>query len=232
MSALPAPKPVPPPGLEPPRRSLAAVFILGANVITLAMAIMLEWSLGSLLWPYWAQSLVIGFFARRRILALQRFSTEGFRINDRPVLPTPDTQRSTANFFALHYGFFHLVYTVFLLTMATPRAQDLPWLTVSLVGFVLSHERSFREHVARDLAGTPNIGTLMFLPYARIVPMHVIIISGALWEEVASALGLAAFAALKTAADLVMHTVEHRVLAKGSPGFEMTIGGGSGGAEV
>ena len=227
MSAAPAPAPMAPPGLEPPRRSLAALFILGANAMTLAMAIALDWTLGSLLWPYWAQSLVIGFFARRRILTLQRFSTEGFRINDQPVLPTPATKRTTANFFALHYGFFHLVYTVFLLVMAWPRAQDLPWLAVALVSFMLSHERSFREHVARDLAGTPNIGTLMFLPYARIVPMHVIIISGAVWGE-GSQLGLAAFATLKTVADLVMHTVEHRVLAKGGPSFNVGIGGGGG----
>ena len=37
--------------------------------------------------------------------------------------------------------------------------------------FVQSHRASHREHVAADLAGTPKLGTLMMLPYARIVPM-------------------------------------------------------------
>ena len=207
----------PAPGFPPPQRSRATLAIVGANAMTLIMAVVLDWTLGSLLWPYWLQSLVIGFFARHRILALQRFSTEGFLVNDRPVLPTPETKRSTANFFALHYGFFHLVYTVFLIAMATPRAQDLPFFTVALVGFILSHQRSFREHVAQDLAGTPNIGTLMFLPYARIVPMHLVIVAGAVWAGRASTLALVAFVALKTVADLTMHTVEHRVLAGPAP---------------
>jgi Family of unknown function (DUF6498) len=204
----------PAPGAAPPPvRWSAALGIVAANGLTLAMAVAFEWPLGSLLWPYWLQSLVIGFFARQRILALQRFSTEGFRINDRAVLPTPETRRSTANFFALHYGFFHVVYIVFLLALALPRAADLPWFTVALVGFVLSHQRSFRENVAQDLAGTPNIGTLMFLPYARIVPMHLVIVAGALWVARAAPLAVAAFVVVKTIADLAMHAVEHRVLA-------------------
>jgi hypothetical protein len=210
----------PPPGPQP-RRSRAAAAIVAANAMTLVMGVVLQWSLGSLIWPYWLQSLVIGFFARRRILALQSFSTEGFYVNDRPVLPTPETRRSTANFFALHYGFFHAVYVVFLVALAPPRAQDLPWFAVALVSFVLGHERSFREHVARDLAGRPNIGTLMFLPYARIVPMHLIIIGGVLWVGAASSRALALFVALKTGADLLMHSVEHRVL--GGSGAHLTV---------
>ncbi|MFC5579293.1 hypothetical protein ACFPOA_14865 [Lysobacter niabensis] len=46
-----------------------------------------------MLWPYWCQSLVIGWFARKRILALAKFSTEGFRINDESAQPDPQTRR-------------------------------------------------------------------------------------------------------------------------------------------
>jgi hypothetical protein len=228
MSAA-SPAPLPPAGPEPQPHS-AALAILSANALTLIMAVLLEWTLASLLWPYWLQSVVIGVFARRRILALQRFSTEGFLVNDQPVLLTPETKRSTANFFALHYGFFHLIYAVFLMVMATPRLQDLPWFAVALVSFTLSHERSFRENVARDLSGRPNIGTLTFLPYARIVPMHLIIVGGAMWHGGASALGLSIFAALKTGADLVMHSVEHRVMRKNTA-ITMRIGGGGEGGD-
>jgi len=68
--------------------------------------------------------------------------------------------------------------------------------------------------VAQDLAGTPNIGTLMFLPYARIVPMHLVIVAGAVWTGRASGLALASFVALKTGADLIMHRAEHRMLRR------------------
>ena len=226
MSADPLPPPSAPPALEPRARSRAVLAIVGANAMTLAMAVALDWTLASLLWPFWLQSVVIGFFSWRRILALRRFSTEGFLVNDQPVLPTPETRRHTAVFFLLHYGFFHAIYAVFLLVMAWPRAQDLPWIALALVSFVLGHERSFREHVERDLAGRPNIGTLMFLPYARVVPMHLVILAGAWWYERTTLPALVIFVALKTGADVLMHRAEHRVLARGST---MTVSIGSGG---
>ena len=148
------------------------------------------------------------------MLALRRFSTEGLKMNNQAVDPTPDTQRRMAVFFVIHYGFFHFGYAVFLMVLARFRLADLPWIALAVIGFVLSHERSFRENLARDLAGCPNIGTLMFLPYARVVPMHLVIIAGAGFIGGSSKIVLIGFAALKTGADLLMHHVEHRVLAK------------------
>jgi hypothetical protein len=78
--------------------------LLLANGATLAAALLLEWDAGWLLWPYWIQSVVIGWYARRRMLALVRFSTEGFTSNGRRVPEDESGKRSTANFFALHYG--------------------------------------------------------------------------------------------------------------------------------
>jgi hypothetical protein len=52
-----------------------------------------------------------------------------------------------------------------------------------------------------------NIGSLMFMPYVRIVPMHLMAASGA----VVSAGPLIIFLLLKTVADLAMHTIKHRV---------------------
>jgi hypothetical protein len=211
------------PSPGPRRTSLATASIVGANLATLALALYQGWALGSLLWPYWLQSIVIGFFARRRLLALRRFSTEGFTINDQAVPPNDATKRSTANFFALHYGFFHVGYAVFLLVLAPPRTADLPWLGLAGVLFAFSHARSFAEHVARDLAGRANIGTLMFLPYARIVPMHLVIVLGAVWLKKASGWGLLLFVALKTAADVLMHRYEHRRFEKGGPAASFSI---------
>lgn len=92
------------------------------NVATIMLAIALGWPATTLMWPYWVQSVVIGYFSRKRMLALSRFSTEGLTVNDRPVEPTPATQRYTANFFALHYGFFHAGYLVFLIARTSGLA--------------------------------------------------------------------------------------------------------------
>jgi hypothetical protein len=83
------------------------------------------------------------------------------------------------------------------------------WLVATFVGFMVSHGQSHREHVDSDLRHTRNIGALMFIPYLRIIPMHLTIIFGAL---LGNGGGVLLFGALKTAADVAMHKVEHRML--------------------
>lgn len=175
-----------------------------------------------LMWPYWIQSVVIGYYAMRRIQKLEQFTTDNFKINGAEVDPTPQTRRKVWTFFMLHYGFFHLVYFMFLGAFSStgvmgeamaPPAEENPWAPLwfgaTLVGFLMSHGESHREHVAADLRGRPNIGTLMFVPYIRILPMHLTIIFGAM---LGGTVGLLLFAGLKTVADVAMHKVEHRLL--------------------
>ena len=211
--------------------------IIATNVATIFAALIFDWGLGQLLWPYWIQSVIIGYYARRRILMLQDYCTEGFKINNRAVEPTPETRNSTANFFALHFGGFHVGYLVFLITFAvtvdpsgyvaitdansgkvhqlhvghTDAIDVLIYLALG-IGFWLTHRASHREHVKADLSRTPNIGSLMFLPYLRIIPMHLTIIFGAV---LGGGSALFFFAALKTAADVAMHRIEHRWLQDG-----------------
>jgi hypothetical protein len=224
-----------PSAYEPPG-DRAVWGILFTNVLVIAGAMVSEGGLLLLLWPYWCQSVVIGLYARRRILALRNFSTDGFKINDQEVDATPATARKTGNFFAIHYGFFHFSYAVFLLAftamggesgvvpmtientgevvevpMGVVGGWDALWIAALAFSFWQSHRGSHREHVDADLRGNPNIGTLMLLPYARIIPMHLTIILGAFLGGAGSIL---LFGSLKTAADVVMHKVEHRMLQR------------------
>jgi hypothetical protein len=119
--------------------------LIVTNVSTLGLALFFQWPLGLLMWPYYFQSLIIGWFSRERILALQSFTTDGFTINNQSVEPTPATQRSTANFFALHYGIFHLAYFFFLLQSARGLSA-LDWLGIATaaVAFAWNHRNSAR----------------------------------------------------------------------------------------
>ena len=191
--------------------------IIVSNVLAMIVAIALDWDVRELLWPYFIQSVVIGFYARRRMLALRDFSTEGFSSGNQPLQPTVETQKSTANFFAVHYGFFHFVYFVFLFQGSTdsghPPTQIDGLMAVALgLAFLLTHGRSHREHVAADLATKPNLGALMFMPYLRIIPMHLVILFGAARGGGAGTVIL--FSVLKTLADVGMHKFEHRQLQK------------------
>jgi len=208
--------------------------ILATNAATLVVAVVQQWSVLELMWPFWMQSVIIGYYARRRILALEQFSTEGLTMNDRPVAETPESKRSVANFFALHYGGFHAAYLMFLLmagsgadaagfvevtnesTGAVSAFQagrlhvlDLLAYLVLAFAFWRSHRASHLEHVAADLDGRPNLGTLMFMPYARVIPMHLTIV---LAVPLGAGNTLWLFVLLKTGADVAMHKLEHHLL--------------------
>jgi len=185
------------------------VFLLLSNLLTIVLAVVQQWDVYTLMWIYWGQSVVIGYFNVHRILDLREFSTEGFRINNRAVAPTRKTQRQTAAFFAVHYGFFHLFYLVFLVTHPGPRGVfTIAGIVLCILAFYFNHRFSYYYNRERELEGVPNIGNIMFFPYARILPMHLTIILGGL-SHGDNRLALLIFLLLKSAADVVMHLVEH-----------------------
>jgi hypothetical protein len=194
------------------RQDRSVLALLAANVAALAIAWALKMSLRDLMLVYWIQSVIIGVTSCIRILRLERFDTDGFRINNQAVEETPATKRRVAAFFALHYGFFHLVYLIFIAAPGAPgKLGSLGAYLLCAAVFAINHGYSMRHNLARDAGGRPNIGTLMFLPYARIVPMHATILFGGLF---AGTPAFFLFGCLKTLADVVMHVVEHYVLGK------------------
>jgi len=187
----------------------SVVVLLLSNLLTIALAVYQHWDIFVVMWVYWGQSVIIGYFNFRRIMDLKKFSTAGFMINDQPVKPTPQTQRQTAVFFALHYGIFHLVYLGFLGADAKV-AGGFPLFNVLVcIGvFYLNHWFSYRYNREQEQDRVPNIGSIMFFPYIRIIPMHLMIVAGV--SVFGGSTGaLIIFLLLKTAADAAMHFVEH-----------------------
>jgi hypothetical protein len=193
------------------QRDNSAWSLIGANLLSLAVGVYEGWTLIDLMLVYWLQSVIIGVSYFARMLALDKFSTENFTINDRAVAPTRETKIQTACFFALHYGLFHVVYLIFILSETSLAALVDPQLWICALAFAGNHLYSYRYNRDADRRGTPNIGTLMFTPYLRILPMHFTIVFGLMSS---SLLGLVFFGTLKTAADVAMHAVEHRVLGR------------------
>lgn len=187
--------------------------LLAVNAVALVVAHMQGWALAKLMLLYWGQSVIIGISYVARILALEQFSTENFRMNGRDVEPTPGVKVQVAAFFAFHYGFFHAGYLLFLMVGPLKASQAPPsadaWFWLCMAAFAVNHYWSYRYNREVDRQGTPNIGTLMFTPYLRIVPMHLTICTGAFLGK-----GLFLFGALKIAADSLMHFIEHRQLQK------------------
>ena len=188
-------------------RSLQGVVL--CNLFTLVAAVVNEWSLAPLLWVYWGQSVVIGVVSIARILRLRKFSTAGLSSNGRQVPETRAGQIQAAGFFAIHFGMFHFVYGVFLASGAIggrTAVEDVPGVLLAVGGFAVAHTFSLLWNEPRDyVRGVPNLGTIMFFPYLRIVPMHLTILFGSLLAGFA----LPLFIGLKTVADAIAHTIEH-----------------------
>lgn len=179
------------------------------NVFTLVVVITLHQGLGALLWPYWIQSVIIGWYARKRMLELNHFTTDGFTSNNRQVPATEEGKRSTAGFFVFHYGFFHAGYFLFIARLEPISSlRDTLLLVACGISFVLAQRKTYAAQHAADLAGEPNLGTLMFQPYLRIVPMHLTIV---LAPKDGGMVAMVFFVALKTAADVLFDHIDRRI---------------------
>lgn len=183
--------------------------LLIANLATIVVAVMQDWSLVQVMWVYWCQSVIIGLFNFWRMMSLKRFSTSGVSGSNGPVRPTPKTKREMAWFFLAHYGLFHGVYLVFLVSgLFRDRPAALaPGSLLLVLLFFLNHAWSFFRNRRREAGTVPNIGTLMLLPYARVIPMHLTLVFGGLF--IANKFWLVFFLLLKTLADLIAHVAEH-----------------------
>ncbi len=193
--------------------------ILLGNLVSIVMALSFGWDMGQLLWVYWGQSVAIGVMNFWRMWTLKEFSTKNLKMNDEPVPETDAGKKQVATFFAFHYGFFHFGYAAFLWQEA-PLAEfsqtDIVLIIAAFSAFAGSHRFSLLYNTGRDFKHKkPNIGTLMFYPYLRIIPMHLVIVFfGSLSEFETSAKMLLLFLGLKTLADVSMHIVEHRIFQK------------------
>ena len=213
--------------------------LIFSNLLVIAFAVIENWDLLTLMWIYWFQSVIIGFFNFIRILTLKDFSTKDFHINNKPVKATKGVKIFTAFFFAFHYGGFHLVYLGFLFiasfTSIIPSSitsypagpsdiaanvsdivTNVIYILVSTAIFFINHLYSFLHNRKKDKK-KQNIGRVMFFPYARIIPMHLTIVVGIPFLGgglIQTTLVLFLFLILKTIADVVMHTIEHADLDK------------------
>jgi len=187
-------------------RSYSIWSLILVNGIAIIWAVIDHWSLTNLIWIYWFQSVIIGIFQVRKILDLKKFSTTDLKMNGRPVEPTDFWKKYIATFFFFHYGGFHFVYFIFLTQIAGSIVWS-PMLFVILV-FFINHLCSYLYNKEEDSTKIRNIGKMMFFPYVRIIPMHLMILFGLFVSE--STVSLVFFMILKTIADLLMHNKEHK----------------------
>jgi hypothetical protein len=199
--------------------------LIFSNVIVIFFAIVDNLSALEVLWIYWIQSVIIGVFNFVKIISLKEFSTKNFRSSGKELQATKATKISTGIFFLFHYGFFHVVYAMFIggfseigKTSTSGSMHNYLWFTslVFFVSYLIEYIQSFRNPPEE----IPNLGAVMFAPYLRIIPMHITIVLGGFIGMIGSLLNVGInfsiiilFVGIKTFVDLLTHAVDFNSLS-------------------
>jgi hypothetical protein len=159
---------------------------------------------GNIIWIYWLQSVIIGIFNFLDLLTIKNFQAGDLKINDRPV--TRENKGCAAWFFLLHYGFFHLGYMIFL-AISYHSHLDKWMILLGAAAFFIEALISFRQKKIFESTTTMSIGSIFFLPYLRIIPMHLTILAPAFLKIQPSMV----FIILKSVADIILYIVTGRM---------------------
>jgi hypothetical protein len=201
--------------------------LIFANLVTVALAILGNWDLATVMFIYWAQSIIIGLFSVISILGADTASL-GADLQ-KPIDERGGSDKITprfvwtykcimAGFFTLHYGLFHWGYYTFIVEsglFGTVNFAD-PGIWLSCGLFFTNHLYSHITYRNERLKGAGYVNEQFFTPYRRIIPMHLTIIFGSIVIVVLEVFGITStlpvlvlFLLLKTYSDLSAHLIKH-----------------------
>jgi hypothetical protein len=201
--------------------------LLAANLITIILAILENWDVASVLFIYWAQSIIIGIFTVITLLSVDTGALAadmGKSLAEHGGNPVVNKgyiwlyKGILVGFFTLHYGLFHYGYFSFIVISGIFGPVDFGstgiWTACGL--FFFNHLYSYSYHRGNEKRGAGFITAEFFRPYNRIIPMHLTIIFGSMVMLVFQFLGiesvmpvLVLFLGLKTWMDIRMHLRKH-----------------------
>jgi hypothetical protein len=193
----------------------ASFALIGMNLIPLIGVFWFGWDAGTIVFLYWLENVIIGVLNIPKILSC-RASASGHP-NRRETL---GGLLFLSGFFSIHYGLFCFGHYMFLESTyaSLPAWEDMlaaltqSVLLWSLLGLTFSHMISlFVNFYGKGEYKTRTPNKQMFMPYPRILILHVVIVFSGL---IAVALGeslaiLVLLILVKIGFDLAAHLAEH-----------------------
>lgn len=158
----------------------------------------------TIIWLYWCQSVLLGLFTFFDMMTMKAedISVENMTINNQPATPK-QAKGCFPWFFLVHYGGFHFGYLIFLFVDFNFLDIDFRSFKWSLLALLISYIFLFIQNKKKYSHVKRNIGTMFFMPYIRIVPMHLTILLPKFyhWQPALT------FLVLKMAMDIIGHLV-------------------------
>ena len=161
----------------------------------------------TVVWIYWLQSIIIGFFNFIDLLTIKNYDTGQVTINEKPL--TQNNKGCVPWFFLVHFGMFHFVYMIFI-GVLFGLGVDAPFLLIGTAVFLMESLSAFIRRKQDEQQLRFNIGTMFTLPYLRVVPMHLMILAPVFLGIKPSVV----FLVLKTIADVLTYVLYERMYAK------------------
>jgi len=200
-------------------------FLLATNIGTIGLALGLGWSIMTILWGYWVQSVIIGFYTAIKLIVLgQRIENKANSLEGLGL----------ALFFVLHYGLFHFAYLVFLtvftigLFSETQVSIDITGIGILGIVFLINHGFSMWYNTLRvkKIVTEKDLQQEFIAPYPRIIPMHLtIIFVGIFIIESSGTAAIIIFMGIKTIADFFGHKWLHSKKFLKKSDFDKMFGG-------
>jgi hypothetical protein len=190
----------------------SVVFLIVANTIPLTGVLFFEWSLFAVIFLYWFENIVLGFFNVLRMLRAEGGGNDekfDMELNGQ----TRRVGRAAyALFFLMHYGIFTAVHGVFVFTLFGPFDIAPTTFIFAVIALLVSHGASHMfNFIGKKEYMRVSANNLFIQPYLRIFVIHLTIIFGGM---AITALGtpigaLVIMIALKIAMDVIAHLMEH-----------------------
>lgn len=189
----------------------SVVSLILVNLIPAYGVLYLHWELFYILFLYWLESAIVGFYTVLKILKAQGKGPSNFEINDKPAEEYSKT--FVVFFFIMHYGIFMAVHVGFLFVLFKPKVFYPHEILAAFIFLFISHGVSFVFNFLGDKEyQKTSVGQQMMQPYARILVMHITVLLGGLAAKTIGAppVALISLVVLKTAIDLSAHIMEHK----------------------
>jgi len=195
--------------------SKSSFFLILANIIPIIGIFFAGWSIFGILFAYWLENIVVGFYAVLKILTAQcnRYNgTNGSIFIKAFIVP----------FFIFHFGLFTMGHGVFLFALFGERggffniSNNIFLLVVSFFMLMISHGVSYWQNYIKNgeyLKTSPD--EAMAAPYSRIIVMHLsVMVSGFVFVLLGfNIITNILIVAFKTTIDFNVHNREHRKLS-------------------